>query len=344
MRIFQIQPKDKFVEFELTPFEDEHEETVLEDWLESNPDAILERGNLLIIGRQVRTDLDGYIDLLCLDRQGNVVVVELKRGTASREAIGQALEYMSSAAGFDTQRLEEIFRCYRRNSSLTLAECHRNHFGLDRSAHLNRDQRIGQNFTPGIKQTADLLNKRGIRVTCVEFTFYQESSDNRLMTHSIVVDKEASGMAPAPAGPKRKITKDEFLAACDGSGKRLFSRMLASAEKRRLEIRWSARGFSLNVVVNGTYVPVCYGSSLRVWYGQTLYTALYGLGGTGDKAALPENVIECLHQGAVNTKLFERSGMNLKFPVERQLENTEIEAVLEWCTFVGEAIREHAPK
>ena len=345
MRAFHIKPEGAFVEFERTRFEDKHEEIVLEDWLESNPDAILEKGEILVIGRQVRTDLDGYIDLLCLDRQGNVIVVELKRDTASREAIGQALEYLSSVAGFDAQRLEKIFRCYRKNSALVLAECHRSHFGLDRSVHLNKDQRIvivGQKFTPGSTQTAAFLNRKGLYVTCVEFTFYQESNNNRLMTHRVVVDKETSGKTPAPPGPKRRITKDEFLAACDENGKHLFFRMLTFAEQGSLEIRWSEKGFSLNVLQNETFIPVCYGSSREVWFGQMLYTAFHGAGGIIVKDALPENVIQCLLEQAKGTELFEPAGKrDLKCLITRKLTDNEIESVLAWCASVEKAIREH---
>ena len=58
-------------------------ESELEEWLEANPDGILDYGPLLIVGRQVPTDLGGSFDLLGVDRVGNVVVVELG-GTARR--------------------------------------------------------------------------------------------------------------------------------------------------------------------------------------------------------------------------------------------------------------------
>ena len=74
--------------------------------LETNPDGILEDGRVLIIGRQVRTDLGGVIDLLGVDRQGNVVVVELKRDRTPRDVVAQALEYAAFAARLDVDALE----------------------------------------------------------------------------------------------------------------------------------------------------------------------------------------------------------------------------------------------
>ena len=92
MRVFSIGSDGSFTEYERLPFEADHEEAVLEEWLEFNPDGILAEGRILIIGRQVQTDMGGYIDLLGVDREGSVVVVELKRDRTPRDAVAQALE------------------------------------------------------------------------------------------------------------------------------------------------------------------------------------------------------------------------------------------------------------
>ena len=65
----------------------------LEDWLASNI-AVLDP-DLLVIGRQVPTAHGGTIDLLCIDAEGVLVVVELKRGKTPREVAAQALDYAS---------------------------------------------------------------------------------------------------------------------------------------------------------------------------------------------------------------------------------------------------------
>lgn len=103
------------------PFD--HQEKTLEDWLESNPDTIFER-DLLIIGRQVSTNLGGVIDLLGVDREGNVVIVELKRDRTTRDIIAQALGYAAFAERLDADQLETIFHSYMSDEPLGLAEFH----------------------------------------------------------------------------------------------------------------------------------------------------------------------------------------------------------------------------
>ena len=75
----------------------------LEDWLES--DISMLDPDLLVIGRQVRTDFGGEIDLLCLDSAGTLVVVEIKKGRTPREVTAQALDYASWARGLSSERI-----------------------------------------------------------------------------------------------------------------------------------------------------------------------------------------------------------------------------------------------
>ena len=64
--------------------------------------------DLLVIGRQVTTDFGGSIDLLCLDYNGDVVVVELKRDRTPREITAQALDYASWVVSLSNERVTEI--------------------------------------------------------------------------------------------------------------------------------------------------------------------------------------------------------------------------------------------
>ena len=67
-------------------------EQQLEDLLVNSPDLLMD--NLTLVGRQLPTE-GGPLDLLGVDTDGRLVVFELKRGTLTRDAVAQALDYAS---------------------------------------------------------------------------------------------------------------------------------------------------------------------------------------------------------------------------------------------------------
>lgn len=79
-------------DFEETEAVSEVLESEIEASIISNPE-ILEEG-LELVGNQYPTSV-GYIDILCKDKNGNFVVVELKRGTGSYKVVGQIQKYMA---------------------------------------------------------------------------------------------------------------------------------------------------------------------------------------------------------------------------------------------------------
>ena len=78
----------------------------MEDWL-ANDISLLDP-NLLVIGRQVYTDFGKVMDLLCLDKVGDTVVVELKKGQTPRETAAQGLEYAFWVKDLSHERITEI--------------------------------------------------------------------------------------------------------------------------------------------------------------------------------------------------------------------------------------------
>jgi len=83
----------------------------LEDILEK--DISIASPNWMIIGRQVRTDWDGRIDLLAIDQQGNLVVIELKRNKTPREVLAQTLDYGSWVRNLKSDNIARIYSEYR---------------------------------------------------------------------------------------------------------------------------------------------------------------------------------------------------------------------------------------
>ena len=74
----------------------------LEEILVENPKLLMP--GLTLVGRQTQTE-GGPLDLLGVDSDGRLVVFELKRGTLSRDAVAQIIDYVSYLEDMDLDAL-----------------------------------------------------------------------------------------------------------------------------------------------------------------------------------------------------------------------------------------------
>jgi hypothetical protein len=79
-------------------------EELLEEAIVSCPELLLE--GLRLVGRQTDTP-GGPLDLLGVDSDGQLVVFELKRGTLTREAVVQVIDYGSYLVELDPEELSD---------------------------------------------------------------------------------------------------------------------------------------------------------------------------------------------------------------------------------------------
>ena len=87
----------------------------LEDWLENSPAALIYNEQILWIDRQssAKDELGNiYPDLLGVDYQGNLIIVELKKGRTPRDIIAQLLEYAAWADELSESQIHEIAEAY----------------------------------------------------------------------------------------------------------------------------------------------------------------------------------------------------------------------------------------
>lgn len=91
------------------------DESLLEDMVMK--DVSILSADWLLIGRQVRTDFDKYIDLLAMDANGSIIIVELKRGKTPREVVAQAIDYASWVMTLEDSTISEIYREFARQYS-----------------------------------------------------------------------------------------------------------------------------------------------------------------------------------------------------------------------------------
>jgi len=346
MKLFGITSEEAFKEYVETEFQAKYRESVLEDWLENNPQSIIEDGNLLIIGRQVTTNVGSFIDLLAVDKQGDTAVVELKRDRTPRETLAQALEYASFVEHLDYEQLEGVFCTYIDDESANLAQYHRDYFelGTDEAAVFNKDQRIvivGQRVTPEIRQTSTFLRQKGVRVTCVEFTLFETEGGLRLLSSDIVVGKEPAKLSRISSSSLPLTSEKQFVESLDEYGRPVFERLLKFAKTNAFPIHWGTKGFSLNVDLNGTHVVVCFGYPPHCVFKQSVYTALIGRGGLLSKVDVSEDVAQELLSAARETGLFQSAGRELKCVIDHALAEEEVDSLISWCEKTASIIKKH---
>lgn len=84
---------------------DRKETEDLEEWIFTNPEII---GNeIALFGRQVYTK-SGPLDIIGIDKNGYIVIIELKRDRLPREALSQAIDYASDIATWTMDKINEV--------------------------------------------------------------------------------------------------------------------------------------------------------------------------------------------------------------------------------------------
>lgn len=334
MKLYGISSDNEFKEYKPLRFKDEHKEEAIEAWLEQNSKYIVENGGLLIIGRQVTTNLNTSIDLLGLDREGNVAVVELKRDKAPRDVLAQALEYASFAATLNSDQLEDIYRQYTDDENAFLVESHRSFFSLGEgeAVSFNKNQRIvivGSEIIQPVRQSAIYLRQKGFFVTCLEFSYFQAGSGEQLISMDVVVGQEPAIVGGVRAGSLPKTTEAKFIEGCDDAGRAVFVPLLAMAKAEKLPIHWGSRGFSINLAFHDKHIGICYCYPLAQKSNQQVQSLWTGFEYIRKKVDGAEELIDTYRQNFETIGLFEAGGQNeVKYLIRKKPGPEQVDAII----------------
>ena len=162
----------------------------LEDWLVSDI-SVLDLG-LMVIGRQVVTGFGGRIDLLCIEREGDLVVVELKSGRTPREVTAQALDYSSwvKDLGFD-----EVVGIADRflGSPGSFETAFRERFETDLPEQLNQGHRslvVADSMDSSTVRIVRYLAGMGVPINVATVQHFQDGSDRELLAQVYLIEPE----------------------------------------------------------------------------------------------------------------------------------------------------------
>lgn len=187
IRVWKVQDK-KLSEIDKTKLNLEER---LEDWLED--DISMVSDDLLVIGRQVKTDFEGYIDLFCLDYEGNTVIIELKRDRTPRKISCQCLDYASWVKDLTSAKINEIADKHSEATD-SLEDAFKRKFGTDLPESINSKQRIfivGSEIDSGTERIINYLSDMyGVDINAVTFQYFQDGIGNEFLSRVFLVDPE----------------------------------------------------------------------------------------------------------------------------------------------------------
>jgi hypothetical protein len=161
-------------------------EALLETWIADQPDLLGQ--DLLIIGRQVRTDHGGIIDLLAIDWDGRVHILELKREKTPRDVVAQALDYASWVVTLGSEKLDVICNGYLK---IDLGTAFRARFGIALPETLNEEHImtiVASSLDPSSERIVEYLSKEhNLNINVVSFSIFGDG-EGRMLGRSWLID------------------------------------------------------------------------------------------------------------------------------------------------------------
>jgi len=165
----------------------------LENWLDSDISII--DPNLLVIGRQVKTDFGGEVDLLCIDEKGDIVIIELKREKTPREITAQVLDYASWIQHLSPERVQSIADDYFKHESFE--EAYQDKFNDDLPESINEEHRmliVGSQIDSSSRRIVSYLSEiYGVAINTVTFNYFSEA-ENEYLAQTFQIENDKAQM------------------------------------------------------------------------------------------------------------------------------------------------------
>ena len=186
MAIHSVDKDGKITQYKKMPVSKEME---IEIFIEKNPE-FLEK-DLIIIARQKETLDEKIVDLMGLDKDGNVVIIEIKKDKTPRKVIAQILDY---AVWAEDLKYEDLNVICKNRSSIGYSNVNERFRELTNDIEpedFNKKQRlyvIGEKIHPQTKKLARYLRRKGIDINCVEINFYELDGHKIADKRDIVVE------------------------------------------------------------------------------------------------------------------------------------------------------------
>jgi len=199
IKFWQIS-NDHIAPVEETSFATNHLEAELENWIVECPDILGQ--NLLIIARQKNIESVGQLDLLAIDAKGELVIIELKRDLAPRDAVAQVLHYASWLDEILERDVLEIAEDYLKRS---LAEVFTERFDSEMPAIVPQSHRIlivAARLDAAAERIINYLARRAaLDINALFFRYAKLSSGAEILARSVLVADSVLRVSGAKTSP-----------------------------------------------------------------------------------------------------------------------------------------------
>ena len=172
-RVFVLS-EDKPKECENIPYAKEKE---IEDLLEEHIEILVQ--DAFIIGRQVMTGHGLWIDLLALDKDGDLVIIELKKAKAKYKVTGQIWHYFTWIKKQSYDEINDIAKKKHLQDYHSIDQKFNDCFKRSPDKWNSHQKLIivGEKIDEETKEIASEVKEAGKNITCVELNAYDNSPE-----------------------------------------------------------------------------------------------------------------------------------------------------------------------
>lgn len=245
----------------------------LQEWIADKPESL---GEPLLI---IQKEFDGFadtrerLDLLALDKNGNLVIIENKLDDSGKDVTLQAIKYASYCSTLNQQQIVDIFQkyLYSIGNQSPAHEILSDFFdgkdiedvGLNKSNNSQRIILVAANFQKEVTSSVLWLQNFNLRIKCVKVTPYKignqvvinfdqfmpDAEDYQIK----MADKERANLAASEATKKRHDNRLQFWSEFINYNKQkclLFSFSSAVTDNKIGKRMETIAGGSINVCIN----------------------------------------------------------------------------------------------
>lgn len=191
----------------------------LQEWIAGSPEALGEK--LLIIQKEFSgfNETNERLDLLALDKEGNLVVIENKLDDSGKDVTWQALKYAAYCSTLSKDQIEEIFQTYLTAQGIEKTaisilneffdEVPYNEISLNKG-NLQRMILIAAHFRKEVTSTVLWLISHKMKIQCFKTTPYEMNGQYILSLDQIIPTKDAQDYVISMANKaQEEISKEE---------------------------------------------------------------------------------------------------------------------------------------